>query len=143
MARVGWQVCRQQQAELTGRHAEDGERWNSPGQRVVYLSEHPALAVLEIRAHLDMPYDELVHDHVLMRVALPDSLEEVAQMPRDPRAHGDAWLREGRSAVLSVPSAIVQEGRNLLLNPAHPRAAEARLVSCTPFRFDRRLWGGS
>jgi RES domain-containing protein len=88
-----------------------------------------------------MPYDELVHDHVLMRIALPDSVEDAPDLPEDPRRHGDAWLREGRSAVLRVPSVIVREGRNLLLNPAHPAAAEARLEACTPFRFDRRLWG--
>ncbi|WP_270935027.1 RES family NAD+ phosphorylase [Falsiroseomonas oryzae] len=142
MALIGWQVCREHQADLTGRQAEDGERWNGPGRLVAYLSEHPALAVLEMRAHLDKPYDEIVHDHVLMRVSLPDDVEEVAAMPQDPRAHGDAWLREGRSAVLRVPSIVVQEGRNLLLNVRHPRAAEARLLACTPFRFDRRLWGG-
>ncbi|HEV7264299.1 MAG TPA: RES family NAD+ phosphorylase [Falsiroseomonas sp.] len=142
MALTGWQICRRHQADLSGRQAEDGERWNSPGSRVVYLSEHPALAVLEMRAHLNVPYEKLVHDHVLMRVALPDSVEDVAATPEDPRAIGDAWLRGQPSAVLRVPSIIVQEGRNLLLNTAHPRAAEARVAACTAFRFDRRLWLG-
>ncbi|WP_372621781.1 RES family NAD+ phosphorylase [Falsiroseomonas sp.] len=142
MALTGWQICRRHHADLSGRQAEDGERWNSPGSRVVYLSEHPALAVLEMRAHLDMPYEKLVHDHVLMRVALPDSVEDVDATPEEPRAIGDAWLRDRRSALLRVPSIIVQEGRNLLLNPAHQRAGEARLEACTPFRFDRRLWLG-
>ena len=142
MAHIGWQVCRAHEADLTGRHAEDGERWNSPGQRMLYLSDHPALAVLEMRAHLDMPYEELVPDHVLLRIALPDSIEDVPDLPDAPRAYGDAWLRERRSAVLRVPSIIVQEARNLLLNPLHPRAAEGRVLTCTPFRFDRRLWGG-
>lgn len=102
----------------------------------------PALAVLEMRAHLDLPYDSLTHDHLLLRVALPADVEEVEAIPPDPRAHGDAWQAACRSAVLRVPSLIVQDARNLLLNPAHPRAAETRLLSCTPFRFDERLWGG-
>jgi RES domain-containing protein len=143
MALIGWQVCREGQADLSGRNAEEGERWNSPGRRVAYLADHPALAVLELRAHLDMPYDELVHDHVLMRVALPDDVEALDDIPPQPRALGDAWLRAGRRAVLRVPSVIVREGRNLLLNVGHARAAEARVEACTPFRFDRRLWNGS
>lgn len=142
MTLTGWQICRGHQAYLTGRQAEDGARWNGPGRRVVYLSEHPALAVLEMRAHLDLPYDALEHDHVLMRVALPADVEEVEALPEDPRATGEAWLRAARRAVLRVPSVILQEGRNLLLNPGHARAAEARVEACTPFRFDRRLWRG-
>ncbi len=142
MALIGWQVCREHQADLSGRNAEEGERWNSPGQRVIYLSDHPALAVLELRAHLDLPYGRLVHDHVLMRVALPEDVEELHDFPADPRAHGDAWLHEARTAVLRVPSVIVREARNLLVNPSHPRAGEARVEACTPFRFDRRLWNG-
>ncbi len=140
MPLMGWQICREHQADLSGRQSEEGARWNSAGRRIAYLAEHPALAVLEARAHLDKPYDELVHDHVLMQVALPEDVEDLAPIPEDPRAAGDAWLSQHRSAVLRVPSIIVQEGRNLLLNPDHPRAEGARILACTPFRFDRRLW---
>jgi RES domain-containing protein len=143
MALIGWQICREHQASLSGEQAEEGERWNSPGRRVVYLADHPALAVLEMRAHLDLPYDELVHDHVLMRVALPDEVEDLPRLPEDPRAAGDAWLRRGRAPLLRVPSVIVREARNLLLNPAHPLAASARVEDCSAFRFDRRLWAGA
>lgn len=139
---IAWQICRENQDYLSGEQSTSGARWNSPGRPVVYLAEHPALAVLEMRAHLDKPYDELVHDHVLVRVSLPDDLTDIAEMPEDPRPIGDAWLRDARRAVLRVPSVIVREGRNLLLNPRHPLAAEARIEACTPFRFDRRLWGG-
>ncbi|MGG5817814.1 RES family NAD+ phosphorylase [Falsiroseomonas sp. HW251] len=139
---TAWQICREHQVSLTGEQAHDGERWNAPGRRVVYLAEHPALAVLEMRVHLDKPYDEVVHDHVLVRVALPEDVEDLPDIPVDPCAAGEAWLRAARRAVLRVPSIVVREGRNLLLNPAHPRAKEARIEACTPFRFDRRLWGG-
>lgn len=140
---TAWQICREHHADLSGKQSADGERWNSPGHPVAYLSEHPALAVLEMRAHLDKPYDEVVHDHVLVRVTLPDDVTDIAEIPEDTRRIGDAWLREARRAVLRVPSIVVREGRNLLLNPRHPRAAEARIEACTPFRFDRRLWGGA
>jgi RES domain-containing protein len=139
---MGWQICRAHEVEEAGKACIDkAGRWNDPGPPLVYLSEHPALAALECRVHLDMPYDEMAHDHVLLRVALPaDSLEELEAIPADPKAVGNAWLREGRSAVLRVPSVVVQEGRNLLLNPNHPAGERARVVGVTEFRFDRRLW---
>jgi len=52
---------------------------------------------------------------------------------------GDAWLAFRRSAVFGVPSAIVPESRNLLLNVAHPDAARARIASIRPLAFDERL----
>jgi RES domain-containing protein len=142
MPLTAWQICRAKDIGPLGKSClHSGGRWNSPGRDMVYLSEHPALAALECRAHLDLPYDEMEHDHRLLRLSLPeDSLEDLADLPADPTAIGDAWLTEARSAVLRVPSILVQEGRNLLLNPAHPAARDARLLSATEFRFDRRLW---
>ena len=111
---------------------------------MVYTAEHPALAVLEVRVHLDLPPELLPDDYVLMRVDLPDEPpEEVAAMPSDPRSAGDEWLRSGRTAVLRVPSAIVPTATNLLLNPRHPRAAEAQVSLTRPFEFDVRLWRGA
>ena len=68
------------------------------------------------------------------------SIERVEAIPADPAAFGDAWLASRRSAMLSVPSVIVPESRNLLLNVAHPDAERARIASIRPFAFDERLW---
>jgi RES domain-containing protein len=140
-----WRVGRAAYADLSGEGARrHGGRWNSPGLPMIYTAEHPALAVLEVRVHLDLPPDLLPDDYVLMRVDLPDEPpEEVAAMPSDPRATGDDWLRSGRTAVLRAPSAIVPTATNLLLNPRHPRAAEAQVSLTWPFEFDARLWRGA
>jgi RES domain-containing protein len=137
-----WRVCREMFADLSGEGARRyGGRWNSPGLPVVYLAEHSALAVLEIRVHLDLPPDLLPDDYVLMQAELPDEPPEiVTSVPADARAAGDEWLRSNRTAVLRVPSAIVPNAANLLLNPRHPRAAEARIVRTVRFGFDARLW---
>ena len=69
---IGWRLCRRQHADLTGHGARVfGGRWNSPGRPVVYLAEHPALAALEVRVHLDLPFELIPADYVLMRVAMP------------------------------------------------------------------------
>ena len=140
----GWRICRAPFADLLGEGARlYGGRWNSPGRPLVYLAEHPALAALEVRVHLDLPHGLLPDDYVLVRVDLPDEPpEEVATLPADTVAAGDAWITAATSAVLRVPSVLVPSAYNLLLNPRHPRAAEAQIASTEPFQFDARLWAG-
>jgi RES domain-containing protein len=57
------------------------------------------------------------------------------------RGIGDAWLQERRSALLKVPSVIVPDSTNILLNPAHDEAALVRIVSTRSATFDSRLFG--
>jgi RES domain-containing protein len=110
---------------------------------MVYAADHPALAVLEVRVHLDLPPDLLPADYVLMRLLLPAPPETIHALPENPREAGDAWLAQARSPVLRVPSVLVPAAGNLLLNPAHPGAAAARIESIEPFAFDPRLWLGA
>ncbi len=110
---------------------------------MVYAADHPALAVLEVRVHLDLPPELLPADYVMMRLTLPEGEEALAALPDDPREAGDAWLDGARSPVLRVPSVLVPAAANLLLNPAHPGAAAARIEAIDPFGFDPRLWLGA
>ena len=108
---------------------------------MIYTADHPALAALEVRVHLDLPPDILPDDFVLLELELGNaSVETVAELPRDPAAFGTEWLRSGRSAILQVPSAIVPACANLLINPEHPRAAGVSIAARRRFAFDRRLW---
>lgn len=139
---LGWRLCRRPYADLTGEGARlHGGRWNPPGHGVVYLAADPALCVLEVRVHLDLPLKLLPEDYVLMAVDLSNlAVERVPDLPTEPRAVGQDWLAAGRTPLLAVPSVIVPESANLLLNPAHPASSAARLHSLRPFAFDARLW---
>jgi RES domain-containing protein len=64
------------------------------------------------------------------RYPAPDALADL----------GTAWVRAAATAVLVVPSAIVPQERNILLNPAHPDFRRIRLGTREPFSFDPRLW---
>ena len=88
--------------------------------------------------HLDVPLSLLPDDFVLARAYLPDEPPTTIEAA-DHRAAGDAWLRQGLTAVSRVPSVLVPGAWNLLLNPRHSRAAEAEITELTPFRFDPRL----
>lgn len=122
-----------------------GGRWNSPGRPLVYTAASPSLAVLEILVHLDLPPELTPSDYRLLTIEVPDDLptERLEAVPRDPVAcqdAGDAFLRAGADAALSVPSVIVPQERNLLINPLHPRAAAVRTVRNDPFAIDARLF---
>ncbi len=126
-----------------------GGRWNSPGVPVVYVASSRALAILEMAVHLDnatlLTSFALIpctfHERLVTgidRRALP------AQWRQDPSpaelaAIGDKWVAQARSAVLAVPSAIVDDETNFLLNPAHPRFADIEIGEPSDFEFDRRL----
>ena len=92
-----WRAGRAAYADLAGEGARrHGGRWNSPGLPMVYLAEHPALAVLAVRVHLDLPPDLLPDDYVLMRVDLPDEPpEEVAAERSLRQLEGRGSHREG------------------------------------------------
>lgn len=138
---VGWRLCRAPFAALDGEGARRfGGRWNSPGRPVVYLADHPALAVLEVLVHLDVQPEDLPDDYVLLRVALPEDGERGSATLGEARDIGDEWLESGRTPVLRVASALVPHAENFLLNPSHPAASAARAEASTPFRFDPRLF---
>jgi RES domain-containing protein len=136
---IGWRLCRRPYATLDGEGARRfGGRWNSPGQPMVYLADHPALAALEVRVHLDLPFDLLPTDYVLMQVNIPDP--DSIEPGTTTVVAGNTWLTAMSSATVRVPSVLVPHAWNLLLNPRHPDAAQCKTREIEPFRFDPRLW---
>jgi RES domain-containing protein len=150
--RALWRISNH--ADLVGLGGERADgRWHSAGRgrRIVYLSEHPALALVEVLANLKgnpklfpESYQMLrveVAEGVSPRTVAVDSLaEHWPEDVRGTRAVGDAWLEAGESAVLWVPSAVAPESWNVLLNALHP---EARLVTVAWARrvaYDKRLF---
>ncbi len=108
---------------------------------MVYAASSAALAVLEVRVHLDLPPELLPPDYVLVAIDLGEAATEiVTTIPEAPHGFGDRWLREGRTPVLQVPSLIVPECANFLINPAHPGAGQIKITNSRQFEFDRRLW---
>lgn len=148
---LAWRIVKEKQAAT----AFDGEgafrfggRWNSPRGRVVYTSATLSLAALETLVHLVAP---VALKYTAFRLEFEDALvEEVntSKLPADWRAGppgpstmaiGDDWLRRARTAILAVPSVIVPEERNYLLNPSHPDFAKISIGKPRPFAFDPRL----
>jgi len=139
-----WRLTRRPFVSLDGRGAERyGGRWNLPGLPMVYTAAEASLAVLEVRVHLDLPFELLPDDYVLVEIESNDaSMEEGPALTAadECRNFGDRWLQEQRSALLSVPSAIIPYSRNVLVNPRHPEANHVRVERLHEWRFDSRLF---
>lgn len=112
----------------------------------MYTAGSLALACLELLVNVD--YESTFAEYVaipvefneslvlrLPRASLPEEWEGSRGLPRA-RAIGDAWLARGSSAVLDVPSRVVPEEPNYLLNPEHPGVASVRIGRPRAFRFD-------
>lgn len=141
-----------QHASLDGRGGLFASgRWHSRGQEILYCAPNPATALLEVMVHGAVRSAAAFGNFHFLKIELPDtvSMERVgeAQLHRDwimrleiTRARGDRWLREHKAAMLFVPSVLVPETDNALVNPHHPAAAQLRLVSEVSFPLDARMF---
>lgn len=127
-----------------------GGRWTPAGVHVVYASGHLATAALEKLVHLPKP---LPKGMTFVQFALEFNgiaieMPPLSALPRHWRAEpagagsqrfGAAWYESGRTAVLAVPSAIIPEETNYILNPTHPDFLKISISKPAPFAFDPRL----
>jgi RES domain-containing protein len=152
VAGVLWRIARKPYAlERQGIGArQDGGRWNRPGVAVIYAGCSVAIAALEKYVHMEGVVPD---DLVLVRIDLPENCaEEIATVatlpvewdlvPPGPASmdHGTAWVRANQSLVLKVPSALLPEESNAVLNPNHPHFAAAAMTMVRPFTYDHRMY---
>jgi RES domain-containing protein len=139
--------------DLSGIGAKNsGGRWNSTGVAMVYTSQTRALACLETVVHLNA--GGLPLNRYLVEVTIPDALwtnarrTVVSGLPvgwdaqpagRDSIQFGDSWITTGSSALLVVPSVIVPEEFNVLINPLHPDSGLITAAKVRKWPYDPRL----
>jgi RES domain-containing protein len=139
--------------DLSGAGAKaTGGRWNAAGAACVYASETRSLACLETVVHLNA--GGLPLNRYLVAVTIPDDIWGRAEVMsagslpvgwdaepagRVSIAFGTDWLRAARSAVLVVPSVIVPEECNVVLNPLHPDGGRVTSVKVRKWLYDPRL----
>ena len=125
-------------------------RWHTRGRRVVHCAQSPAAALLEILVHFEVDIQDLPVRYRLLKIEAPDDVQvesvSVDHLPADwpersemTRALGDGWLTKRSAALLSVPSAIVPETFNVLLDPAHQDAKRIVIVNAGDHAIDPRL----
>lgn len=122
-----------------------GGRWSPRGAAVVYASESRALAALETFVHLTL--EARAMRFLLYAITLPKRFrlqrhvdKRRLRSPSRTREIGRAWLDDGDALALVVPSVIVPQEANYVLNVRHPQFAQLQLQRPESFSFDERLW---
>lgn len=140
--------------DLSGTGAKvDGGRWNSIGTPVLYTSPTIALAVLETVVHIGS--GGLPLNRYLVELEIPDPVWAARQgidhktapvgwdaLPTGLTSieFGDDWLKAKTSALLLLPSVIVPEEQNILINPQHPDAKGITARKIRRWQYDHRFW---
>lgn len=151
--RIGADTPRYTADDLSGAGARiTGGRWNAPGTALVYASETRALAALETLVHFASA--GLPFNRYLVRIDIPDPVwaaaaqETPSSLPvgwdAEPAgavsiALGTRWIAGAASALLIVPSVVVPEENNILINPAHPDLARLSIIKVRRWLYDPRL----
>ena len=139
--------------DLSGKGGEKtGGRWNRKGTALIYGSASIALACLETFVHLagGVP---LPLNRYLVRISISPTAWR-KRVVFDPAAHvgwdaepsgfvsmdwGTQWARSSTSLLAEVPSVVVPEESNILINPAHASAARLSARKLRQWRYDLRL----
>ncbi|RWY50991.1 RES family NAD+ phosphorylase [Mucilaginibacter gilvus] len=126
-----------------------GGRWNSKGHAMVYLASSRALAMLEVLVHLQPLL--IPQDFCIAEIEVPDkSIHEIdtATLPKNwidvsppvaIKQIGNKFIKDGKQLLLKVPSSIVEQEFNYLINPDHPEIKSVKVLRTKPFSFDERL----
>jgi RES domain-containing protein len=125
-------------------------RWNGAGNKVIYCAESIPLAFLE-----NMVRRQGVgfnNDFKIMIIEIPETLSitsiavsDLKEGWRDFRDYsfcqpiGDEWYKEGKTAVLKVPSAVLPECFNYVLNSEHTDYKKIKLTDTTDLVPDKRI----
>lgn len=137
--------------KLSGRGAEiHGGRWNNKGTSIIYTSESRALCTTEIAVHV--PLGIIPKDYFLQTIKLPKTkiLEfktnglpsKWNSNPPIPQTKkiGDQFVKDNEFLVLKIPSAVIQDEYNYLINPNHQWFQKIELINIVEFKFDKRLF---
>lgn len=126
-----------------------GARWNYKGTAVLYTSSSIALATLEMLVRIPIRFS--IPDLVIAHIKVPDDSVfnvEVKSLPRkwnqDPSPDAlkkitEKWISNAKFLLMRVPSAVVPQNYNYIINPAHSRFNEVKIIKKEPFTFDKRI----
>lgn len=125
-----------------------GGRWNGLGTHIVYTAGSASLAMLESLVHFG---GRIVGDYCQLALEIPDDgIGELKENTLPPnwrespapdilKTFGNQFINEGKVLVLKVPSVLVPDESNFLINPEHPDFKKVRILVQSKIKFDERL----
>jgi RES domain-containing protein len=150
--RVLYRISRTKYArDLSGLGARlAGGRWNHKGTPIIYTAASRSLAALEALVHMSQADFLVKRKIVLIEIPgaiVPEAIDK-SGLPKNWRKYppsfkladiGTQWALSMKSLLLQVPSAVVPDEFNILINPAHPDIKAVRIAKIEDFEFDKRL----
>ncbi len=127
-----------------------GGRWNPVGHAVLYTSENPAISAWENLVYFDINKPKNL---VLLTLVLPDEKVSIQTILEDDlednwkentmrtytQEIGKNWLDANENLILKVPSAVIPQSQNILINPLHIDSTFVQIIDIQPFDFDKRI----
>jgi len=125
-------------------------RWNRRGEALLYFSEHLSLCVLELLTRMD--YEFLAADYSFLEAEVPSSLISTLRKPEiitekwrnNPpisltQDYGSIWIQKAKTLALKVPSAVLPNESNILINPNHKHFSKIKIMSKRILDIDPRI----
>ena len=143
-----WRVSNYATLDGTGGLLVSG-RWHTKGRPVVYCTLNPSTALLETLVHMEIDSEDRPERFQVLKIEGPDTVsqERIKALPSDwaddlgvTQSLGDKWLSEERSLLLAVPSVLVPETWNVLMNPRHLEANQLKIALTYDHAFDVRFF---
>jgi RES domain-containing protein len=148
---IVFRICNTRYAgDISGRGAEKaGGRWNQRGHPMLYTCQSRALAAMELAVHISL--GTIRNDFTIMTIEVPDtSIHQISvkdlpenwnqfPFPGSTQKIGTAWLNRNQELVLKVPSVVIEDDNNYLINPMHPEFKNVKVIDSKIFEFDTRL----
>ncbi|NND09318.1 MAG: RES family NAD+ phosphorylase [Saprospiraceae bacterium] len=128
-----------------------GGRWNSKGIAALYTANSRSLAILEMLVHLDKR-EQIPEDRILVEIQVPDKLPvkrmtekrlptdwKNSPAPRALSAYFTTVVQEQKYIGLAVPSVIVPQEYNIVINLKHPENSKIKVKHWAPLKMDQRF----
>ena len=147
-----YRITKKEHSALDGMGGMYGPgRWHEKGNLVIYASEHASLAAWEKIVHV-ASFENLPNNLLLVKIEIPDGIE-IQTVPqevlvkgwdsfpfaRETANYGTSFLRKKEHLALKVPSVIISDEYNIILNPLHPDIRDCKVIGTKPFIFDKRV----
>ena len=147
-----YRIAKKEHAALDGMGGLYGPgRWHEKGNLVIYTSAHASLAAWEKIVHV-ASFENLPDNLLLVKIDIPDGIE-IQTVPQkvlverwdnfpftnETVNYGTSFLRKKEHLVLKVPSVIIPDEYNIILNPIHPDIQSCKVISTMRFIFDLRV----
>jgi len=129
----------------------NGGRWNSRGKSALYTAQNISLAKLEVTVHLNL--DLIPDDYCLITIEFPNEAEiktikvdelsldwDTNPLSNSTQVIGDNFLNENKYLAFKVPSSIVHQEYNFIINPNYPSFSKVKIIKIEHFTFEDRLF---